>query len=314
MQSSEIIIKAFEAKESQSKKHHAEHQEKLNKARALFPRLEEIDTELSAIGASLVMSALSGKLEEIEEAKAKSEGLVQEKQALLERAEIPTYTPLCPLCNDTGRIKGEICSCVKEIAKELSLNALKSTTPANECYFDNFSLKYYPEDAQKRMKNILDFSKNYANTFSSLSGNVLFMGKCGLGKTHLSLAVANAVIEKGFYCVYGSAQDLFSAAEKEHFSYSGETEKRDTLIHCDLLIIDDLGTEFNTNFTQSLFYNIVNTRILNKKPTFINTNLSFDELEARYTPRITSRFVGEYTMKQFLGNDIRQLKTLEKLK
>lgn len=314
MHNSEIVIKAFELKEAQSKKRHAEHEEKLNKVHLLFPRIDEIDTELSTIGASLVMLALSGKVEEIEKAQKQSEALVKEKQELLNKAEMITYTPLCPLCNDTGRVKGEICNCVKEIAKELSLNALKSTTPATDCSFDNFSLKYYPEEAQKRMKNIFDFSKNYADTFGEFSGNVLFMGKCGLGKTHISLAVANAVIEKGFYCVYGSAQDLFSAAEEEHFSYSGETEKRDTLLNCDLLIIDDLGTEFTTNFTQSLFYNIVNTRLLNKKPTFINTNLSFDELEVRYTPRITSRFVGEYTIKQFLGNDIRQLKAAENFK
>ena len=314
MHNSEIIKKAFELKEEQSKIRHAEHEKKLNKIRALFPRIEEIDTELSTIGASLVMLALSGKVEEIEKTQKQSEALVKEKQELLNKAEAVTYTPLCPLCSDTGRVKGEICNCVKEIAKELSLNELKSTTPATDCSFNNFSLKYYPEDAQKRMKNIFDFSKNYADTFGSLSGNVLFMGKCGLGKTHLSLAVANAVIKKGFYCVYGSAQDLFSAAEKEHFSYSGETKQRDMLIGCDLLIIDDLGTEFTTNFTQSLFYNIVNTRLLNKKPTFINTNLSFDELETRYTPRITSRFVGEYTMKQFLGNDIRQLKAAENFK
>ncbi len=314
MQNSEIIIKAFELKEKESKKRHAEHEEKLNKARKLFPRIEQIDAELSAIGASLVMSALSEKLEEIEKAKQKSEALSKEKSELLNKAEITDFTPLCPLCNDTGRVKGEICQCVKDIAKGLSLNALKSSTPATDCSFDNFDLNYYPEEAKKRMKNILDFSKNFADSFSLNSSNVLFMGKCGLGKTHLSLAVANTVIEKGFYCIYGSAQDLFSAAEKEHFSYLGNSEKKDALLNCDLLIIDDLGTEFTTNFTQSLFYNIVNTRILNKKPTFINTNLSFDELEARYTPRITSRFVGEYTMKQFLGNDIRQLKAAQKLK
>ena len=314
MQSSEIIIKAFEEKEAQTKKRHTEHEERINKARKIFPRIDEIELELSSLGASLMKAAISGKLDELEEIKKKSEALVKEKNELQNKAEIITYTPLCSLCNDTGRVKGKICNCVKEIAKELSLNSLKRTTPATDCSFDNFNLKYYPENEQLRMKNIFDFSKNYADTFSFASGNVLFMGKCGLGKTHISLAVANAVIEKGFYCVYGSAQDLFSAAEKEHFSYLGETEKRDMLLNCDLLIIDDLGTEFFTNFTQSLFYNIVNTRILNRKPTFINTNLNFDELEARYTPRITSRFVGEYTIKKFEGNDIRQLKAAEKFK
>jgi len=100
--------------------------------------------------------------------------------------------------------------------------------------------------------------------------------------------------------------------EKEHFSYSGETPYLDSLLSSDLLVIDDLGTEFGTTFTQSAFYNIVNTRILSGLPTIINTNLSFKELEERYTPRITSRFIGSYEMITFFGNDIRLKKMLDK--
>ena len=142
--------------------------------------------------------------------------------------------------------------------------------------------------------------------------NLLFFGQTGLGKTHLSLAIVAEVSAKGFGVVYGSAQNLFSAAEKEHFSYSGETSVQDSLLGCDLLVIDDLGTEFYSSFAASLFYNIVNTRLLSCKPTVINTNLSLDELEKKYTPRICSRFMGGYDSKKFIGSDIRQIKALER--
>lgn len=309
----DILRQAAEIKESQSSERRAKYQAKLNKAYTEFPRLAEIDYKLSSIGASLMMSALSGKTEELEKARKESEELTAEKKALLEKAKIENYTPLCPVCEDSGKNGGYTCECVKQIAKELSLTAFNETAPVDTCSFENFDLKFYPAEATKRMKNIFDFSLSYADNFTTDSENVLFIGKCGLGKTHLSLAIAKEVLQKGFGVVYGSAQDLFAEAEKEHFSYSASSEKRDNLLNCDLLILDDLGTEFTTNFTQSLFYNIVNTRILNNKPTIINTNLDFDELTERYNARITSRFLGEYTIKQFLGNDVRQIKAMRKL-
>ena len=134
------------------------------------------------------------------------------------------------------------------------------------------------------------------------------MGETGLGKTHLSLAIVAAVSEKGYSVVYGPAGNLFTAAEREHFSYSGETEKLDSMLSCDLLVIDDLGTEFLSPFTSSLFYNIINSRILENKPTIISTNLSIAEIEKRYSDRIASRFIGNYEVKRFLGEDIRQQK------
>lgn len=310
---SDILKRAFELKESESNERQAKYQARLKKIRLEYPRLEEIDFELSALGASLMMSAISGKTEEIEAAKTKSEALTKEKDEILKKAEIKPYSPLCPLCEDSGRSGGYVCECVKQIAKELSLSEFKDRAPVDACSFEQFDLSFYPEEAQNRMKNIYDFSLQYAKNFTLDSGNILFIGKCGLGKTHLSLAIAKTVLEKGYGVVYGSAQDLFSEAEKEHFSYSAISEKRDNLLKSDLLILDDLGTEFTTNFTNSLFYNIVNTRILNGKPTIINTNLDFDELTERYSARIASRFLGEYTVKQFLGNDIRQLKAMKKL-
>ena len=314
MYKSDILNKAIELKNSQAARHKAAYNARLEKLNNDILRLGEIDTALANLGAQLMVSAMKGNLEEINLAKEQSEALSNEKKMLLDSAGIKPFAPLCPICEDSGMVSGKICNCVKFIAKELCLNELKEKSPVEQSSFEQFDLSYYPDDSREKMKKLFDFSFDYANNFNYDSTNVLFMGKCGLGKTHLSLAIAKKVLDKGFGVIYGSAQDLFADAEKEHFSYSAQSEKRDSLLNCDLLIIDDLGTEFTTSFTQSLFYNIVNTRILNRKPTLINTNLSFEELDSRYTSRITSRFLGEYTIKLFVGNDIRQIKAMQKLK
>ena len=133
-------------------------------------------------------------------------------------------------------------------------------------------------------------------------------GATGLGKTHLSLAIANEVTKKGFQVVYDTAQNIFSSLEKEKFSYNNSYDRENEILGCDLLIIDDLGSEFITNFTTAALYNIINTRINRSKPVIISTNLTETELEDKYTQRVTSRIIGNYVSLLFLGKDIRQLK------
>mgnify|MGYP002517959556 CR=1 FL=1 len=153
----------------------------------------------------------------------------------------------------------------------------------------------------------------YAKNFTVNSKGLLMRGETGLGKTHLSLAIAGEVIKKGYLPVYGPAENLFTTIEKERFSgFGAESDSYNSMISCDLLVIDDLGAEFMTSFSKSILYNLVNTRILAKKPTIINTNLSMKEIEKFYSPRISSRLIGSYDARKFLGNDIRQQKILNK--
>ena len=157
------------------------------------------------------------------------------------------------------------------------------------------------------MREIFEYCRCYADDFGKCSDSLFMHGATGLGKTHLSLAIANVVVEKGFEVIYGSAQNLLSSLEREKFGGgSGEMEKE--LLDCDLLIIDDLGSEFSTQFTVACIYNIINTRINLGKPVIISTNLTGEELEAKYTQRITSRIIGSYVSLLFIGKDIRQLK------
>lgn len=302
---SENIKAAFEIKEQAVKKAEQQYEKAVNKASEEAPRIKDINTELSAIGASLMMAALSGNNEKINELKKQSETLSKEKKQLLKKAGVKEKECFCKVCEDSGYVGGKLCECIKSIAKEIALSKMAEKMPIDKCSFDNFDINYYPDEVRTKMQNIFKFSKEYADNFSKSSENLLFMGKSGLGKTHLSIAIIKEAIKKGFNVVYGPAQSLFSQVEKEHFTYSGDSENLHILLSADLLVIDDLGTEFMTNFVQSLFYDIVNTRMLSGRPTIINTNLTIEELQNRYTQRIASRFIGEYTIKTFLGNDIR---------
>ncbi len=284
-----------------------------------IPSLYEIDRELGKIGSHAALLALNGETDELDKIKEASAHLLSQKNEIISSAGIAEINPSCPLCKDKGFINGKYCDCVKQLAKRLILEDFSKVTPIDKCRFKDFKLNFYPDTPdnngvipQKVMTSVLKMAKNYCIHFPKNAKNLLFMGGAGLGKTHLSFAMAYDILDKGYGVVYGSAQNLFSEIEKEHFSYSGSTEKFDALIDTDLLVIDDLGTEFNTSFSQSLFYNIVNTRILSGKPTIINTNLSFKEIEERYTPRISSRFIGNYEMIKFFGNDIRMQKALQK--
>ena len=225
----------------------------------------------------------------------------------------PNYE--CGICGDSGVNDGNLCSCFTALMRSLAYEELCGASPLKISGFDKFSLLYYPDEpdertsfsARRRMSEVLDFCKAYASDFSPSSPSLFLYGETGLGKTHLSLSIAGEVINRGYGAVYGSAQNLISRIEDEHFGRrDGATESR--LIECDLLILDDLGAEFSTQFTVSVIYNIINSRLLTGRPTIISSNLSLPELEAKYTARVTSRIVGEYRHLRFFGRDIRQVR------
>lgn len=313
----DVYKKAFEAKRNSLKEKTAFHNATVAAAYNAEPRLTEIDRSLSAIGASLAVAALNGG--NVAEIKKRSEALSREKKVLLNKFGVQDIKYDCPLCSDTGYVGGKICGCVKHLAAAFIAEEMSEEMPLGTSRFDNFDLKYYPDkdtkegNPRRRMTAILKVCREYALKFDpKTSGNLLFMGSAGLGKTHLTLAIAGAVIENGFIPIYGAAENLFSQIEKEKFT--GENRGAyDAMIKSDLLIIDDLGAEMATQFTKSALYNIVNTRMLANRPTVINTNLTMKEIEARYTPRISSRLIGSFDAYKFIGPDIRQQKAVEKM-
>jgi len=313
--------KAFENIKSGLKEKQQQREILLNAAYKQMPRLAEIDRQLSSVGAQLAIAALSGGEKSIEDMKKVSQTLSAEKAQLLKKAQVPEIDYNCALCSDTGYVSGKICDCVKREAAKVMADELSKEMPLSDCRFENFDLKYYSdksdEDGQnprRRITSILKLCKEYVINFNpETSENLLFMGSAGLGKTHLTLAIVSSVIEKGYLPIYGSAENLFACVEAEKFAGEGRGSY-EAMLNCDLLVIDDLGAEMATQFTKSVLYNLVNTRILSRKPTIINTNLTMKQIEERYTPRISSRLIGNYEGQRFLGNDIRQQKILGKRK
>lgn len=282
----------------------------------LFPEIASIDIELSKTGLQIFSASLSGKdyKERLAYVRARNEEL-QEKRAniLIANGYPADYSDVkyeCEKCGDTGFIDNTMCSCMKEALVLAGIENSGFASLIREQSFDNFSLNYYSNSAisYEHMQKNLEYLKDYVQTFSpSTSKSILMVGNTGLGKTHLSSAVAKGIIEKGYDVFYTSAIDLFSNFEIQRFkSYSNDSDAIiERYFESDLLIIDDLGTEMINQFSVSTLYNLINDRLSRKKPTIVNTNLSYDEIQKKYTDRIASRFIGEYKVCSFKGTDIR---------
>ncbi|HAY73743.1 MAG TPA: ATP-binding protein [Ruminococcaceae bacterium] len=283
------------------------------------PEILETEERMSAAGLATIKALGMGAVDAKEYIKKLAEinlNAQAQRRLFLKKAGFPEdwldvhYS--CPKCEDKGFVNGIMCDCFKDLLKSLEYEKLCSKLPVGSCRFDNFKLDYYPDGAgtspRRRMESVLNYCKTYATDFSRRSPSLLLYGKTGLGKTHLSLAVAGKAVESGYGVIYTSAQNLFNKLEKEKFGRSdGNTEE--TILDCDLLIIDDLGAEFTTQFTVSALYNIINSRELEGKPTIISTNLTPEQLTSAYSERIASRILSNFVMLYFDGSDIRQIKT-----
>lgn len=291
------------------------------------PELLTIENEIASYGASVIKAVGMGAdaQEYIRNLSVKSLAAQDKRKALLRKEGFPEdyldtkYT--CPICKDTGTHDSRYCTCYMNLTREIALEQLSKTAPVSSHTFENFSLRYYPDvpdktlgiNQKEHMQNIFEFCKAYAEDFSTKNRSIIMTGATGLGKTHLSLAIAAKAVSRGYFVIYDSAQNMMDKLEREHFSkYSTEESIRDDVLGCDLLVLDDLGCEFSTQFTTAEIYNIVNTRILRGLPTIISTNLSLSALEEKYTQRVTSRIIGNYYNLTFCGRDVRQVKNLIK--
>ena len=296
---------------------------KAREVRAAIPEIARIDRELSLTGLEIFSASMSGSdtAARIAQIRAKNEAL-QKKRAeiLLENGYPADYSDVkydCAKCGDTGFIDNTMCSCMKEALTLAGIESSGFGGLINEQGFENFSLDYYKKNPShyEIMRNNLDVLISYADGFDpKASPSILMMGGTGLGKTHLSSAVARKVIEKGNDVFYTGAIDLFSHFEIQRFkSYNNEpNELIERYFECDLLIIDDLGTEMINQFSVSTLYNLLNDRLSRKKPTIVSTNLTKDDIQKKYTDRIISRMFGEYKVLAFVGTDIRKQKLLQK--
>lgn len=290
------------------------------------PRLREIDGELRATMSRILSAALRKGTDPqaaVEALKKQNLGLQEERRLLLEGLGLPAdcleETPACPLCGDTGWRGERMCRCLRAYCAREQQKELSRMLDLGNQSFESFSLAWYSDQEdpalgvspRENMEWIYRTCKRYAAGFSPQSGNLLLTGDPGLGKTFLSAAIAREVSGEGFSVVYDTAAHIFERFEARKFGReAGEAVEADVerVLDCDLLILDDLGTELTTPFVQSALYSIVNSRITDRRATILSTNLKLDELGRRYTPQIASRVEGEYQILPFFGEDIRRLK------
>lgn len=286
-----------------------------------YPEIAEIDRRLMLTGSKLIKLIIDHdkdferKLGELEADNLSCRRKLSE--ALVRAGKRPDYLEkqcVCKKCGDSGVLDGKRCECFMEIVRRAAAADLNKTSPMRISEFSDFSLNYYDDKQQTYlgctardvMSENLDFCKKYAENFHLPCNGILMRGGTGLGKTHLSLSIAGELIKKNYSVIYGSAPDLFRRAEQEHFGReNGNTVE--TLLEADLLILDDIGAEFESRFYSSVFYNILNNRINAAKPTIISTNCDLNELLARYGERTVSRIK---TMDDliFIGNDVRLMR------
>ena len=225
----------------------------------------------------------------------------------------------CPLCGDTGAVGTRLCSCFEELLKTLAFEEANKRSPLRVSSFEDFRLDYYSDETvpqykcspRERMTQNLALCREYAETFDLNSNNLYLCGATGLGKTHLSLAIAGEVVKKGYTVIYNSAQNIFNEMQKEYFGREKTRQFETLVLECDLLIMDDLGAEFKSTFSEAALYNIINTRLNLRLPTIINSNYLPRQTEEAYSQRISSRLIGDYVCVMFFGNDIRQMKNDE---
>lgn len=285
-----------------------------------YPRLREIDRELQQSMAELAIAFLKKDSEETLGAiRTRNQTLQAERNWILEAGEFEDGylddTPVCTRCGGTGYDGSQMCSCLRELCRQEQKKELTSLLGSGRESFDTFRLDVYSDaydpklgtSPRELMRSNLNICKKYAAGFSAASGSLLFSGATGLGKTFLSACIARQIADRGFSVMYETAIRLFGDFETEKFgAQGGDGSLTRKYFDCDLLIIDDLGTEMTTQFTVSALYSVLNTRMMEGKPILISTNLLPEALETRYSPQIASRIVGTFRLIKFAGDDLRR--------
>ena len=316
-----LLARARAQQEALRTAHRAEEDRRRREVSEKIPEIGSINASLRAILAEMVRAAMRQSARSAEELEKESLALQEKRAALLVRGGYPRnyLDPIysCPRCRDTGWADGKICGCLQKLYRAEQTAELAPLLKQGNETFENFRLEYYSPVApasgvspRAQMERVLRTCRTYAESFGAQSPNLLFTGEPGLGKTFLSAAIARVVASKGCGVAYDTVSGLLAAFEREKFSRdtdesSDAASRVRQLMRCDLLILDDLGTEMPTAFTQSALYALLDGRLRAGKKTIISTNLDRSGIETRYGAALASRLAGEYEWLEFLGRDIR---------
>ena len=323
------LRRATERLEDQRRRREDQQNARRREIYAAIPRVAEIDRQLRRTIVDIIAASLrqgNDPVPAIGAVRDKNLDLQAERAELLVAHGYPADAlddkPACPKCNDTGWRGAVMCDCLKALCAQEQIKELSKLLDLGEQSFDTFSLDVYSPSPwrgsgispRENMEMVYEICLNYAQKFGRFYFNNLFLsGAPGLGKTFLSACIARTVSENGFSVVYDTAVNIFSRFEDKKFSRDADDtrEARDETrryLSCDLLILDDLGSEMTTPFVQSALYTLINSRLTADRRTVISSNLSMEDVRRRYAPKIASRLEGEYRVLPFFGEDIRLLR------
>ena len=302
----------------------AEQARRLAEAYALRPEIRRCDAELRSHMTEIVRLTLShaddvaARIDELREKNLSVRAMRSELLRSIGRDDEwleEIYS--CPKCRDSGVYGGGVCTCLDRLYNEELTKELGALMKTGGERFEDFDLSLYDASPipggsvvpRERMKKLLEIAKRFAADFPDTPYNLLLQGGTGLGKTFLSACIARAVADKGCSVCYDTAAAAVGSFEKQKFDRSEEADERvGRMLSCDLMILDDLGTEMPTPMAQSAIYTLINTRLVNGKKTVVSTNLGFEEIERRYGAQTLSRLRGDFETLPFVGKDIRLLR------
>lgn len=303
-----------------------ERQQRLEEVYEKIPSFAQIDAQIASVAANFARARISGRAVDASSVHENIAGLEAQKLALLAQYGYPEdYLELhyhCPDCQDTGFIGGEKCHCFKQAVVDLVYLQSNIKERLLEENFNHFDIRYYSEKKDPRlgisprenMESVLKTCREFIQNFDTVHANLLFYGHTGVGKTFLSNCIAKELLDSAHTVIYLSAPQLIEIMERHTFGREEISEQPeempDYIRDCDLLIIDDLGTEMNNFFTAAQLFSCINGRQLNQKSTIISTNLSLDDLQENYSERIFSRLISHYQVTLILGDDIRIKKAI----
>ncbi|WP_294369723.1 ATP-binding protein [uncultured Clostridium sp.] len=283
-----------------------------------YPEILELDTTIQKLCLNLSMAALRGITDQNELNNIKEEITdlrAKKYEMLVSHGYNPDYLNLhynCPKCKDTGFIGIDKCSCFKSKLIKLYYKDSDLEEAVKTNNFKNFNINLYSNHKlnderytpRKNIEDILEYiTGEYLPNFKTSNTNLLFYGNSGTGKTFLSWCIAKELLDKGFLVVYKTSDDLLRALKD--IKFNNDTDLENLLINCDLLIIDDLGSEQITDFSSTELFTLINKKILKNKKMLISTNLSLPLISKRYSERISSRIIGEFKLFKFFAEDIR---------
>ena len=316
------VVRRARARLTQAKEDRAsENRQHLERAYAQVPRIKEIDMQLRRTMAQAAQAAFQqgGGQELLDRARQENLALQRERERLAAEYFEEGYldeTPICVHCGGSGYVGANMCECLRELCRQEQKKEVTILSGGKET-FSQFRLDYYSDRVDPKygrsprqiMEKVLQNCRQYAFSFAPEAGNLLFVGNTGLGKTFLAACIARVVADRGYSVCYETAAHLFGKLEQARFNPSEDSRREAAkLTECDLLILDDLGTEMPGQFVTSALYSLLCDRLLAGKPMVITTNLNVDEVSRRYSPQIASRLYGGFQRLTFVGEDIRVLK------